>query len=253
MSRAGGRAGKLRAPKLCQSVSTSGPRPPVKPMPTKTSSSSSIAWVTRWRWPSRRPGGTSVRSRRSARTARWAWPSPPSPLGQRRFDGLGGRVEHLAHRARPRRRGRPGACAATRQRGPSCRAPRSRTPPSSSRLARRRMPGRRPRCGDAAIRRRPRRPCRRRGRVGHVALHPAAPGGVSSSRLPLGWCPAGRRRWRSASKQMTVPAIPTLSDSVRPAIGMVTSASSSASSSAGRPCASLPSTSATGPARSTAS
>ena len=51
MSRAGWPGGKLSAPKLFQSVSISGPSATVKPMPTKTSSSCSIAWVTRWRWP----------------------------------------------------------------------------------------------------------------------------------------------------------------------------------------------------------
>ena len=39
MSRAGWSGGKLSAPKLCQSVSTSGPSAMVKPIPTNTSSS----------------------------------------------------------------------------------------------------------------------------------------------------------------------------------------------------------------------
>src|SRR5918993_342545 len=47
MSRAGWPGGKLSAPKLFQSVSTSGPSATVKPMPTKTSSSSWMACVTR--------------------------------------------------------------------------------------------------------------------------------------------------------------------------------------------------------------
>ena len=55
----------LSASKLCQSVSTSGPSATVKPMPTNTSSRRP-GWVTRWRWPRRRSGGSSVRSRRSA-------------------------------------------------------------------------------------------------------------------------------------------------------------------------------------------
>ncbi len=62
------------ASKLYQSVSASGPSATVKPMPTKTSSSSARAWVTRCRWPRAGAvrtwsGMTSVRSRRSARRA----------------------------------------------------------------------------------------------------------------------------------------------------------------------------------------
>ena len=41
----------LRASKLCQSVSTSGPSAIWKPSPTKTSSRRSHAWVTMWAWP----------------------------------------------------------------------------------------------------------------------------------------------------------------------------------------------------------
>ena len=74
MPRAGWAGGMFSASKLYQSVSASGPSATVKPMPTKTSSSSARAWVTRCRWP--RAGGertwagiTSVRSRRSARSA----------------------------------------------------------------------------------------------------------------------------------------------------------------------------------------
>jgi hypothetical protein len=66
-----GGAGMLRAPKLNQSVSISGPSATSKPIPTNTSSSESRVWVTRWRRP--RPGGAvtvpamnSVRSMRSA-------------------------------------------------------------------------------------------------------------------------------------------------------------------------------------------
>ena len=55
------------------------------------------------------------------------------------------------------------------------------------------------------------------------------------------------RRWRAASKHRTVPAMATLSDSADgPLNGIVTSASSWPASSGGRPCASLPRTSATG-------
>ena len=56
MLRAGWRGGMLRASKLYQSVSTSGPSATVKPMPTNTSSRRSMVWVTRWRWPRRGAG-----------------------------------------------------------------------------------------------------------------------------------------------------------------------------------------------------
>ena len=58
---------------------------------------------------------------------------------------------------------------------------------------------------------------------------------------------AAVRRCRSASKHSTEPAMATLSDSERPAIGMVICWSTRARTSAGRPWASLPSTTATGP------
>src|SRR5437588_4696260 len=61
------------------------------------------------------------------------------------------------------------------------------------------------------------------------------------------------RHCLARSKQSTAAAMPTLSDSVRPAIGMVTVPSSSAARSSGRPWASLPSTSAVGAVRSTLS
>ncbi len=51
--RAGWPSPMLRASKLCQSVSTSGPSAIWKPSPTNTSSSRSHAWVTRWAWPRR--------------------------------------------------------------------------------------------------------------------------------------------------------------------------------------------------------
>ena len=58
MPRAGWAGGMLRAPKLYQSVSISGPSATSNPIPTKTSSSASRVWDTRWRWPRRRgPGG----------------------------------------------------------------------------------------------------------------------------------------------------------------------------------------------------
>ncbi len=55
MPRAGWAGGMFSASKLYQSVSASGPSATVKPMPTKTSSSSARAWVTRCRCP--RAGG----------------------------------------------------------------------------------------------------------------------------------------------------------------------------------------------------
>ena len=61
------------------------------------------------------------------------------------------------------------------------------------------------------------------------------------------------RRWRNDSKHSTEPAIATLSDSERPAIGMVRRSSTRPSSAAGRPCASLPTMVARGPRRSTVS
>ena len=60
MPRAGWAGGMLSAPKLYQSVSISGPSATSKPMPTKTSSSSSRVWDTRWRWP--RAGGPAHRA-----------------------------------------------------------------------------------------------------------------------------------------------------------------------------------------------
>ena len=51
MPRAGWAGGMLSASKLYQSVSASGPSATSNPIPTKTSSSSSRAWDTRWRWP----------------------------------------------------------------------------------------------------------------------------------------------------------------------------------------------------------
>src|SRR5690349_12120382 len=87
MFRAGWPAGKFRASKLYQSVSTSGPSATENPMATKVSSRASTAWVTRWRWPRRRSLMTSVRSSRSA-SGRAA--------GQRLLDRLGLLVEEAA-------------------------------------------------------------------------------------------------------------------------------------------------------------
>ena len=71
MPRAGWAGGMLRAPKLYQSLSISGPSATLKPMPTKTSSKASRVWDTRWRWPrvagpATEPGTNSVRSSRDA-------------------------------------------------------------------------------------------------------------------------------------------------------------------------------------------
>ena len=68
--RAGWSSPMLRAPKLYQSVSTSGPSATWKPRPMNTSSSRSHAWVTRWAWPRRGLPANSDRSSRSASTRR---------------------------------------------------------------------------------------------------------------------------------------------------------------------------------------
>ncbi len=75
MPRAGWAGGMLRAPKLYQSVSISGPSATSNPMPTKTSSRASWVWETRWRWPraagaGTRPGMNSVRSIRLSAISR---------------------------------------------------------------------------------------------------------------------------------------------------------------------------------------
>ena len=67
MPRAGWAGGMLRAPKLYQSVSISGPSSTSKPMPTKTSSRAAWVWDTRLRCPrsagaGSEPGTNSVRS-----------------------------------------------------------------------------------------------------------------------------------------------------------------------------------------------
>ena len=72
MSRAGCDGGMFSASKLYQSDSASGPSATVKPMPTKTSSSSSRAWVTRCRWP-RESGASTVAGMTSVRSSRSAW------------------------------------------------------------------------------------------------------------------------------------------------------------------------------------
>ena len=71
MPRAGWAGGMLRAPKLYQSVSISGPSATSNPMPTKTSSSASRVWDTRWRWP-RAAGAGTVPGRYSVRSSREA-------------------------------------------------------------------------------------------------------------------------------------------------------------------------------------
>ncbi len=83
VSREGCDGGMFSASKLYQSDSASGPSATVKPMPTKRSSSSALAWLTRCRWPrasgdSTWVGITSVRSRRSARKASSRSPSASS-------------------------------------------------------------------------------------------------------------------------------------------------------------------------------
>jgi hypothetical protein len=61
------------------------------------------------------------------------------------------------------------------------------------------------------------------------------------------------RRWRNASNASTAPAMATLSDSERPAMGIVHRWVTTSSRSAGRPWASLPSTKALGRVRSSSS
>ena len=88
----------LRASKLCQSVSTSGPSAIWKPSPTKTSSRRSHAWVTMWAWPRRGRARISVRSSRSASTRRRAR-RPPARSRRVASGGAGllvGLVEGLA-------------------------------------------------------------------------------------------------------------------------------------------------------------
>ena len=84
MPRAGWAGGMLSASKLYQSVSTSGPSATSKPMPTKTSSSSSRVWRDEVQVaPGHRAavGSTSVRSSRSA--ASRADRSAASSVGRR--------------------------------------------------------------------------------------------------------------------------------------------------------------------------
>src|SRR5829696_4157017 len=71
--------------------------------------------------------------------------------------------------------------------------------------------------------------------------------------LRLGQVHRAARRWRAASKASTAPAIPTLSDSAGGSTGMLTCPSRFGASAPGMPDASLPSTIATGPVRSTRS
>ena len=98
--RAGCPSPMLRASKLCQSVSTSGPSATWNPSPMNVSSSRSQACVTRWAWPRVGRPANSVRSRRSAaiRSSSAAEPSGGAPIFERRGDGGHGVVDGLAGR-----------------------------------------------------------------------------------------------------------------------------------------------------------
>ena len=69
LPRAGCQSGMLRASKLYQALSTSGPSATVYPIPTNTSSRRSRAWVTGWKWPRRNGAAWGSRSVRSSLSA----------------------------------------------------------------------------------------------------------------------------------------------------------------------------------------
>ena len=218
MPRAGWAGGMLRASKLYQSVSTSGPSATAKPMPTKTSSSSSRVWVTRCRWP--RAGGASTVLGDDLGQVEAVGLQRLGPLGLRQLGPAGGQPAPRA-RSRTSSMRRPaslrssGSSAAEGPVGPGqgralARAARSRpraraSVDAAAAMAALAVAGDGRRCRDPRCR----SPCRfgPAARLDRDATWPRRP---------------PPRRWRSASKQTTALATPTLSDSARPAIGMAT-------------------------------
>ena len=188
----------------------------------KTSSSSSRTWVTRWRWPgaSARPDLGEIEPvrrepRRCGRVAR----ARRVPLGEGRLDRRAG----LVQRPRPAARRSSGGSGAE-ARASSC-ASASAGRASSRRRARRergevaspRRSG--PRLVDEAPRARPGREARRS--TGPLARSTAV---IAQQVRGVPGRTSARRR-RASSKQSTVAAIATFSDSAPPSIGIVSAAS----------------------------